>query len=111
MTRTENLRNTMSPGSAIFKHRVQDSKQFMHTCSNSHLFSFPSRTETLVEASDNWIIPCSYQCRHIKSSSYRFPSSPGSTFAPQSAAISVERCYTYQSSYLLTVQCAQLGQF
>jgi hypothetical protein len=49
------------PDSSMFKHSVQDDKEFTHACSNGCFLSFACGKEMLVEIPADGVVPCGYQ--------------------------------------------------
>ena len=45
----------------MFKHSVQDDKEFTHADSKGHFLSFARGKETLVETPNDGVVPCGYR--------------------------------------------------
>ena len=94
----------------MFEDGVKDSEQLAHTGSKSEFVFLASGTETLIEGSDDGIVLCGCQRSHVQGGSYFGSPSPNGALASEVAAITIERSYTHQGSYLLAVQDAQFGE-
>src|SRR4030042_3787525 len=110
-TWTDDLSGRMTPGSTMFNHSVQDSKELTHTGSKSHLLFLSRGTEALIKGSDDGIMPCGYEGTHVEYSPYLSSPSPDTPLAPDVAAIAIKGSNTHQSSYLSAVQSAQFREF
>ena len=55
------MRRSIIPNSSMFKHSVQDDKEFTHADSKGHFLSFARGKETLVETPNDGVVPCGYR--------------------------------------------------
>ena len=94
----------MVPVCVMFEHGVEYGEELAHAGGNGNLGSFPCGAEPLIEGFDGGVMPSGHESSHIQTCSYVASPAPSGTVPSESAAITVEWCYTYQSGYPSTVQ-------
>jgi len=95
----------------MFDHRVQNREQFAHTSDQGDLRSFTRIAQPFVESSDHRVTSAGDQGGHVEYRSNSSPTAPDATTASESAAVTIERRDTDQSSNLFTVEVPKFRQF
>ena len=98
------------PGSVMFGDGVKDGEQLTHVASKGNLLGLASRTQALIEGTNDWIVTGGYQCSHIEDSSDMRATTPNCLFPSQGAAVATERSHACQGSYMLAVESSQFRQ-
>ena len=93
----------------MFKHSIQDNEQFTHTSSKGDLLGFVSSQQSLIEDTYNRVMTAGYQCSHIEGGTDMGAATPNCTFPAQCTTIPVERSYSGQCSYTLSIQGSQFS--
>jgi len=98
------------PGSMMFKHSIKDNEQFTHTSSKGYFLGLTCCQQPLIEGANGRIPAGGYQCSHIEAGTDTGAATPNCTFPTQGTTIPVERSYSSQCSYTLSIQGSQLRQ-
>ena len=94
----------------MLEHGVEDHKQLTHTGCEGHLLRIASGQQPPVEVTDDGVPATGHQRSHVQGGTNPGAPAPDSSFAPQGAAVPIQRSHSHQSGDLPVVQCAQLGQ-
>lgn len=94
----------------MFKHSIKDNEQFTHTSSKGDLLGFTSSQQSLIEGTYDRVMTGGYQCSHIEGGTDTGAATPNCTFPAQCTTIPVERSYSSQCSYTLSIQGSQFRQ-
>src|SRR4051812_37991329 len=101
-----------SPGSAVFKDRVEDGEQLAHAGHQSHHLRFAPGAQSLVELLDGRVEARGHQGSHVQNLPHSLSPTPYRPTPVQRARVSVERSDTHQGCQLLGIKLSttQLGQ-
>jgi len=98
------------PGSIMFKHSIKDNEQFTHTSSKGDLLGFTCCQQPLIEGANDRVMAGGYQYSHIEGGTDTGAATPNCTFPAQGTTIPVQRSYSSQCSYTLSIQGSQFRQ-
>jgi len=94
----------------MFKHSIKDNEQFTHTSSKGDLLGFTCCQQPLIEGTYDRVMTAGYQCSHIEGGTDTGAATPNCTFPAQGTTMPVERSYSSQCRYTLSIQGSQLRQ-
>ena len=98
------------PWRAMVGHGIQNREQLTHTRGQGDCGGFSCTAHTLIEASEDRLVPHGHQGAHREHGAHRGPATPDGPLAPPGATIPVEWCDAHQGRDLLPASGPQLRE-
>ncbi len=91
----------------MLDHRVQDDQELAHAGREGYFPGLARPTKAVVKGLDDGVIPAGGQSSQIEGSPDSGPSAPDRSFAPEAAAVSIERGDAHQRGNLVAPQSTE----